>query len=208
MSEQGTAQAGRQRAVRQYKAMTDKAVFLDRDGTLLEEFHYLSKAEDMRWIPGVREALAELYKEGWLLIIATNQSGIARGYFTQKDADAVNERMQSDLRSFGAEFAHIYCCPHHPEYSRLPEERNCSCRKPLPGMFLQAQKDFGLDFTKCAAFGDRLRDLTAPAALGCRCFLVESGYGREESAKLDKYACAAKISVCHTFGEGAKLLLG
>ncbi|MBQ7502076.1 HAD family hydrolase [bacterium] len=187
--------------------MNNKAVFLDRDGTLLEEVHYLAKTEDMRWIPGVREALARLYKEGWLLIIVTNQSGIARGYFTQRETDAIYEQMQRDLQSCGAEFAHMYCCPHHPEYSRLPEERNCSCRKPLPGMFLQAQREFGLNMTECAAFGDRLRDLSAPADLGCRCFLVQSGYGPKEAAKLNTSDYAEKIEICRTFSEGAERLL-
>lgn len=172
----------------------NKAIFLDRDGTLIEEVNFLHKPEQVRWIKGVPEKLATLYKQGWYLIMVTNQSGVARGYFTMDDVNKVYEYMQNSLRSYGAQFQAMYCCPHHPVFSQTKAEQNCSCRKPKPGMYLQAQKDWNLDLSQSLAFGDKLTDIEAPLALGCRSFLVGTGYGASEAAKLQdsRYAKAEK----------------
>lgn len=90
----------------------NKAIFLDRDGTLIEEVNFLHKPEQVRWIEGVREKLAALYKQGWRLIMVTNQSGVARGYFTMDDVNKVYTYMQDSLRPYGVQFQAMYCCPH------------------------------------------------------------------------------------------------
>ncbi len=162
----------------------NKAVFLDRDGTIIEEANYLSSPSQVRWIPGVPQALAKLAQDGWLLIIVTNQSGVARGYFSLNEVQKVYQYLQRELASYGAQFTAQYCCPHHPQYSRTEAERYCLCRKPQPGLFLQAQKDWNIDFKSSMAFGDKLTDLMAPLSLGCRSFLVQTGYGPQEWKKI------------------------
>ncbi len=184
----------------------NKAIFLDRDGTLIEEVNFLHKPEQVRWIEGVRERLAALYKQGWRLIMVTNQSGVARGYFTMDDVNKVYAYMQDTLRPYGAHFQAMYCCPHHPVFSQNEADRHCSCRKPKPGMYLQAQKDWDLDLSQSIAFGDKLTDIEAPLSLGCRCFLVGTGYGASEASKLqdDRYA---KIETCSDLAAGLDLFL-
>lgn len=151
----------------------NKAIFLDRDGTLIEEVNYLSKPEQVRWIKDVPQTLAKLANDGWLLIMITNQSGVGRGYFTMDDVNNVYEHMQKELARYGTKFTSMYCCPHTPQ-------DNCLCRKPQITMYLQAQKDWNLDLNQCVAFGDKLADLQGPLLLGSRAFLVETGYGKEE----------------------------
>ncbi len=179
----------------------NRAIFLDRDGTLIEEVNFLHKPEQVRWIEGVPERLAALYKQGWLLIMVTNQSGVARGYFTMDDVDKVYQYMQESLRPYGAQFQAMYCCPHHPLFSPTEAERHCSCRKPKPGMYLQAQQDWDLNLSQSLAFGDKLTDIEAPLALGCRTFLVGTGYGAKEANKLadSRYA---KVETCPDLATG------
>ncbi|MGM9997915.1 MAG: D-glycero-alpha-D-manno-heptose-1,7-bisphosphate 7-phosphatase [Candidatus Bruticola sp.] len=184
----------------------NKAIFLDRDGTLIEEVNFLHKPEQVRWIAGVPEALAALYKQGWLLIMVTNQSGVARGYFTMDDVNKVYDYMQNSLRLYGAQFRAMYCCPHHPQYSLSEADRNCSCRKPKPGMYLQAQRDWDINLTESAAFGDKLTDIEAPLSLGCRCFLTSTGYGMSEAAKLDQPGYH-KVERCNSLAEGLQLFI-
>ena len=184
----------------------NKAIFLDRDGTLIEEVNFLHKPEQVSWIKGVPERLAALYKQGWLLIMVTNQSGVARGYFTMDDVNKVYEYMQESLRSYGAQFQAMYCCPHHPVFSKTAEEKNCSCRKPKPGMYLQAKKDWNLDLSQSLAFGDKLTDIEAPLSLGCRSFLVGTGYGASEASKL-KDTRYAKIEQCADLAAGLDVFL-
>ncbi|MGM9992553.1 MAG: D-glycero-alpha-D-manno-heptose-1,7-bisphosphate 7-phosphatase [Candidatus Bruticola sp.] len=179
----------------------NKAIFLDRDGTLIEEVNFLHKPEQVRWIAGVPEALAALYKQGWLLIMVTNQSGVARGYFTMDDVNKVYDYMQNDLRTYGAQFQAMYCCPHHPQFSVSAAEKNCSCRKPKPGMYLQAQQDWDLDLSSSIAFGDKITDIEAPLSLGCRCFLTSTGYGLKEASQLTQQRYN-KVERCASLTEG------
>lgn len=186
----------------------NKALFLDRDGTLIEEVNFLHSPEQVRWIEGVPEALARLCAQGWLPVMVTNQSGVARGLFTMEDVQSVYDYMQNSLKPYGAELAAMYCCPHHPDFSSAPEERNCSCRKPGHGMYLQAARDFSLDLSRCAAFGDRLTDVQAPLELGCRSFLVRTGYGKtnEQTARNDKSGRFSRLEFCDTLADGLRLL--
>lgn len=131
--------------------MKNKAVFLDRDGTLNVDYGYVHKKEDWKWIDGVIPTLKVLQQKGYLLIIITNQSGIGRGYYNEEDALSLFQYMKEDLKKYGVEIAKIYYCPHFQE--------DCTCRKPKLGLFYQAIHEFNIDPSGSYAVGDKLRDL-------------------------------------------------
>lgn len=120
--------------------MLQKTVFLDRDGTINEEVSYLHKVEDFRFLPGVVEGMKRLYDNGFSLVVLTNQAGIGRGYYTEKDAENVHRFMREALAKEGVALSGIYYCPHHPE-AIPPYKVDCPCRKPKAGLFYQAEWD-------------------------------------------------------------------
>ena len=120
--------------------MLQKTVFLDRDGTINEEVSYLYKVEDFRFLPGVVEGMKHLYDSGFSLVVLTNQAGIGRGYYTEKDAENVHRFMREALAKEGVTLSGIYYCPHHPE-AIPPYKMDCPCRKPKAGLFYQAEWD-------------------------------------------------------------------
>ena len=152
--------------------MGNQAVFLDRDGTINVDKEYLFRIEDFEFLPGVPEALRKLQQAGYLLIIITNQSGIARGYYTEEDFLKLNDWMKETLEAQGIHISAVYYCPHHPEAPVEKYRVRCNCRKPALGMFEQAARDFDLDLSRCVAIGDRLRDCEVCSKYGCRGFLV------------------------------------
>jgi D-glycero-D-manno-heptose 1,7-bisphosphate phosphatase len=152
-----------------------RAVFLDRDGTILQQIAYLHQPELVRLVPGAAGALRRLEAQGWLRILVTNQSGVARGMFSLEDVAAVNDRMRNLLQAGGADLEGIEICPHHPDYTGP-----CDCRKPASGLVRRAAKRYGIDLACSWMIGDRLDDLAAGRVLGLRTILVRTGYGREE----------------------------
>ncbi|HEY5752259.1 MAG TPA: HAD family hydrolase [Chthoniobacterales bacterium] len=152
------------------------AVFLDRDGTLMEEVGYCARAEDVRTFPGVPEALAQLKKVGFLNIIITNQSGIARGYFSVGDYLNVQTEL---LRQLGGDLidATYFCADHPDQPSR--------CRKPAIGMLEDAARDFEIDFARSWLIGDKAIDIECGQNAGLRTILVETGYGKQASCVPD-----------------------
>lgn len=154
------------------------AAFLDRDGTLIEEVNYLHRPEQVRVIPGVREALLRLRAEGVALVVVTNQSGVARGYFTEDDVHAVHRHLEALL---DLPFDGTYACFHHPRGEVARYAGACACRKPSPGMLEQAARELGLDLTQSAMFGDKVSDLGAGRALALPAFLVRTGHGEAEA---------------------------
>lgn len=139
----------------------NKAIFLDRDGTINIEKNYLCHIEEFEYIAGATDALKELHEAGFLLIIVTNQSGIARGYYTEEDFCNLNEWMLKDLNQKGIPIVDTYYCPHHPE-AVIPKYRmNCDCRKPKLGLFQKAIQDFNIDVSQSYAIGDKPRDVSA-----------------------------------------------
>ncbi len=137
----------------------EKAVFLDRDGTINEDVGYVCKIEDFEFLPGALQGLKMLQDAGYLLVIITNQSGIARGYFTEREYRELEHYMFEKFRKSGISVAGSYYCPHHPE-GKIPEYRCiCPCRKPEIGLFIRAAKEHDIDFSQSFAIGDKLRDL-------------------------------------------------
>ncbi|GHU89451.1 D,D-heptose 1,7-bisphosphate phosphatase [Clostridia bacterium] len=130
----------------------NRAVFLDRDGTIIKDCHYLKDPAQVELLPGVAEALRELKRRGFLLILVSNQSGIARGYFTERDLQAVQDRLNAVLSEHGAALDGAYNCPHAPD-------DDCGCRKPKIGMALAAKRDFDLDLSESYMVGDKQSDI-------------------------------------------------
>lgn len=143
-----------------------KAVFLDRDGVINFDAGYVHRKEDFSFLPGVLQAASRLTQAGWLLVVVTNQSGIARGFYSEEDFQRLEHWMEEQFLQAGAKIAHAYFCPHHPQ-GVLPQYRCiCNCRKPAPGMFLQAARDLHIDLPASICFGDKRSDMQAAAKAG------------------------------------------
>jgi len=155
------------------------AVFLDRDGTIIEEMKYLADPDGIVLIPGAVEALILLRDAGFALVVVTNQSGIARGLYGVEDYEAVARRLDELLAANGLSLDASHFCPHHPDVSG-----DCFCRKPATGMHRAAAEELGLDPTGSFFVGDRVRDLLPALELGGEGILVRTGYGSEEESAL------------------------
>jgi D-glycero-D-manno-heptose 1,7-bisphosphate phosphatase len=164
--------------------MKRRAVFLDRDGTLVHVRHYPSRPEDLVLYDGLVTWLARLKAAGYALVMITNQSGIARGLFTAGDLNRMHDSLQASLRASGAELDGIYFCPHHPEGSVEEYAIECACRKPGPGMLHAAASDLDLDLDRSWFVGDILDDIEAGNRARCRTVLVDLG---TESAPTDPF---------------------
>jgi len=164
----------------------NKAIFLDRDGTINVEKKYLYKIEDFEFLPGVVEALRKLQDAGFLLIIITNQSGIGRGFYTENDFKKLNNWMVSILKDQGVTINAVYYCPHFPGAKIKKYCKDCECRKPRLGMYNQAIKDYDLDISKCYAVGDKIRDCAICEKTECRGFLIENNEQPDVIEKVNK----------------------
>ncbi len=187
---------------------TRPAVFLDRDGVVIEDVHYLNAPEQVRLIPGSAEAIAALNRAGWPVVIVTNQSGVARGVIPFGALAGVHQHLMELLRGYGARVDGVYFCPHHPA-GELEEFRvECACRKPQPGLLLQAASALGPDLNGSWMVGDRLSDLEAGAAAGCRTILVRTGLGSGiDPALLDRQTLRLELIAANLGDAVAKLRL-
>ncbi|MFZ1420274.1 MAG: HAD family hydrolase [Leptotrichiaceae bacterium] len=157
----------------------EKYIFLDRDGTINVEKHYLHKIEDFEYENGVLEALEGLQKLGYKFIIVTNQAGIAKGYYTERDYLILEEFIEKDLLKKGIIIQKTYQCPHHPQ-GKIPYNVNCECRKPKTGMFIKAIEEFNIDIENSYMVGDRFTDLKPADELGIYPVLIKTGYGEDQ----------------------------
>ena len=152
-----------------------KAVFLDRDGTLNIDYGYVHDIDHFHFIEGSIEALKKLKEMGYLLVLVTNQSGIARGYFTEQQFLQLTEWMDWSLADRGVDLDGIYYCPHHPE-AKIPAYRqDCDCRKPAPGLLLRALREHNIDPAASLMIGDALRDISCAQQAGVRGVLYTGG---------------------------------
>jgi D,D-heptose 1,7-bisphosphate phosphatase len=149
-----------------------KAVFLDRDGTINFDPGYLNDPGQFRFYPGAVEALRQLSEAGYLIIIISNQSGIARGYFGEDTLKKIHDKMLSAFLAGGITITGIYYCPHHPD-------DQCECRKPSPKMVLEAARDNAIDLGNSFFIGDRESDIKTGKNAGCETVLVLTGAGKE-----------------------------
>ena len=155
--------------------MSERALFLDRDGTLVEPRHYLRLPEELVLCAGIGGRLRRLQEAGFRLVVVTNQSGVARGYFDITALDRMHAHLTTELNRLGVHLHGIYHCPHHPD-GVVPElTRRCECRKPQPGMILRATAELGIDRNRSWLIGDILDDVEAGNRAGCRTVLVDLG---------------------------------
>ena len=173
-----------------------RAVFLDRDGTIMEDSNYVGDVTRVVLIAGAAPALKRLQDAGYQLFIITNQSGVGRGYFTREAVEAIHAHLDEYFGSAGVRFDRYYVCPHHPE-------DNCDCRKPKPRFLIEAAREYGLDLSRCFMIGDRASDIQAGATAGAKTVLVLTGGGRETLAKQE----AKPDFVAEDIGEAAAWIL-
>ncbi len=154
-----------------------RAAFLDRDGVINIDHGYVWRIEDFEFVPGVREAAAELARLGYAIVVITNQAGIARGMYTEADFFTLTQWMRERFAEAGVTLAGVYYCPHHPTEGVGAWRVVCNCRKPAPGMLLAASRDLGLDLGNSVIFGDKCDDMRAgrSAGVGLRVFLGKDG---------------------------------
>ena len=163
-----------------------KAIFLDRDGTINKYVGYLTEPEEFELLPGVAEAIRKINNSGYLAIVVTNQPGIAQGRLTAQTLHVIHNKMETLLGQEGAFINKLYYCPHHPDKGfegEIPELKiSCSCRKPKPGMLLQAAKDFNIDLAASWMIGDDQRDILTGKNAGCHTALIGTqDYGQDET---------------------------
>jgi len=156
------------------------AVFIDRDGTVTVEGGYINDPNRLTLLPRSARAIRLLNKNGIKAILATNQAGIARGYFDEPTLKKTLERLNLLLAVEGAYLDGIYYCPHHPTAGKPPFRKKCSCRKPLPGMLTKAKKDFNLDLSRCFVIGDKSSDVSLARVVNAKAIIVKTGYGEGE----------------------------
>jgi D-glycero-D-manno-heptose 1,7-bisphosphate phosphatase len=165
--------------------MTRPAVFLDRDGTLNEEAGYLDRLERLVFFPYTVDAVRMLNRAGYAVVVVTNQSGVARGIIRPAFVREAHDHIAAHLVAGGARIDGFYACPHHPQAVVESLRIECACRKPKPGMLIQAAQDLSLDLARSFVVGDRWHDLEAGHAAGARGVLVRTGHGLTEEQSQD-----------------------
>ena len=158
--------------------MKRPAVFLDRDGVLNEERSYISKECDLYIYDYATECIERLHNAGYLAIVISNQSGIARGYFSEEDLEKINNKLQKDT---GVD--DVFCCPHYPDGTVAKYSFSCSCRKPQTGLIDQACEKYDIDLTNSVLIGDRESDIQTGYNAGIFTILVRTGYGSDDEKK-------------------------
>ncbi|HOT76415.1 MAG TPA: HAD family hydrolase [Candidatus Wallbacteria bacterium] len=157
--------------------MSKIAVFIDRDGTMSEEVGYVNHLSRFKLLQNTAAAIKMLNDAGILAIVATNQAGVARGYFVEDMIGKVHEKLKNELARAGAHLDAIYYCPHHPSAGKPPYRTDCDCRKPRPGMILKAKDEFDIDLKRSYMIGDKISDVEFGQKLGLKSVMVMTGYG-------------------------------
>lgn len=139
----------------------NKALFLDRDGVINVDKNYVHTIEDFEFMPNIFELCREYIQKGFIIIVITNQAGIARGFYTHEQFKILTDWMIGQFKDHGITISHVYYCPHHPDFTG-----ECDCRKPNPGMILQAAKEFNIDLSQSVLIGDKESDCQAGIAAG------------------------------------------
>ena len=182
------------------------AVFLDRDGTMIEERGYLDRLDLITLFPYTADAIGSLREAGYAIVVVTNQAGVARGYFDEAFVRRAHAHLDALLAPSGAAPDAYYFCPHHPEGIVEAYRQECRCRKPRPGMIEDAVRDLGLDLARSFVVGDKWLDVELANQAGTRGILVRTGYG-ETAADAPPPAIHAEI-VVPTLREAADYIVG
>ena len=180
--------------------MQGKALFLDRDGVVNRDSGYVYKSEDIRFIDGIFHLCLRAQRLGYLIFVVTNQAGIGRGYYTEEQFHELTEWIHGRFLLKGAEIAKTYYCPYHPLYGVGRFKLDAECRKPKPGMILQAAREYNLDLSRSVLVGDKASDVQAGVSAGVGCNLLYRPPGSLESTER-----GSAIIVCSLHGVGAFL---
>jgi len=172
---------------------SSRAIFIDRDGTLNEDIGYVSSPNQLMIYPWAAEAVRLINNSGRKAIVITNQSGIARGMYTEDALVQIHSRMTKELAREGARIDAVYYCPHHPEVGEPPYRCACQCRKPRTGMLDAASREHGIDLARSFVVGDKSSDIELAENAGARGALVMTGYGSETLAHPDRWPCKPAV---------------
>jgi histidinol-phosphate phosphatase family protein len=162
----------------------NKAVFIDRDGTIARDAPYCSNPEDFELLPGVAEGIKLFNKHGFKVVVITNQSGVGRGYFTEEMLARIHDKMRDELAKYGAHVDAVYYCPHHPD-------DNCECRKPRPKMVFQAASDLRINLQQSYVIGDHDMDIEMGKNVGCKTILIAA---KNKGSESDKVPCSDYVA--------------
>jgi D-glycero-D-manno-heptose 1,7-bisphosphate phosphatase len=166
-----------------------RAFFIDRDGTLNEDIGYVSTPDELVLYPWAAEAVRLVNESGFKAIVITNQSGIARGMYSEQTLGAIHERLIAELARDGARIDAVYYCPHHPEIGAADYRKACDCRKPRTGMLDEAASEYNIELTRSFVIGDKSSDILLAENAGAQSALVLTGYGRETLAHPERWPC-------------------
>ena len=183
----------------------NRAVFLDRDGTMIEDVGYLDRLERLKLFPYTIDAVRLLNAAGYKVVVVTSQNGVANGVLTEEFLAEAHAHLSEMFRAAGAKVDGFYYCPHSPHASVERYRTDCECRKPKPGMILAAARDHGIDLSTSIVIGDRWRDIEMGLAAGTKAILVETGYGRTEATRRPGYL--PPVPVAGTLIEAVSLVL-
>jgi len=162
------------------------AVFMDRDGTINEERGYLKTPYDLSILPGAADAIRLINKNQIKAVVITNQSGVARGYFSEEVVERVHMKLEELLKEKGAYLDGIYYCPHHPDFGPPGYRQRCNCRKPAPGMLEVASKELTIDLSHSYVVGDKASDIELAHRVGAKGVLVLTGHGKDKIGSLHR----------------------
>jgi len=182
------------------------AIFIDRDGTLNEDIGYVSSPEQLTLYPWAAEAVRLINKAELKAIVITNQSGIARGIYTEEALNAIHQKMIEELAMQGAKLDGVYYCPHHPRIGDARYRSECDCRKPKTGMLDRAAREQDIDLSRSFVIGDKASDINLALNAGARAALVMTGYGRDTQAHPDLFPCEPTF-VAETLLDAVRLIL-
>ena len=188
------------------KSQSRRAVFIDRDGTLNEDIGYASRPEELVLYPWSADAVRLINDSGLFAVVITNQSGIARGMYTEKMLAEIHTTMIQELARQGARIDAVYYCPHHPDVGNHHYRRECDCRKPQPGLLKAAARDHDIDLARSFVIGDKASDIKLAEHTGALPALVLTGYGRETLAHPERWPCRPEI-VAENVLEAVKRIL-
>jgi len=182
------------------------ALFLDRDGTINKDIGYVSRAEELIIYPWAAEAIRLVNESGLKAIIVTNQSGIARGLYTEQTLNDIHVRLREELARDSAHVDGIYYCPHHPKIGDERYRQLCGCRKPNPGMLHQAAREHNIDLSRSFVIGDKSSDMNLETNAGAKGVLVLTGYGMETQSDLERWPCQPEFAA-NDLLEAVRLIL-
>ncbi|MEW6126170.1 MAG: D-glycero-beta-D-manno-heptose 1,7-bisphosphate 7-phosphatase [Acidobacteriota bacterium] len=189
-----------------HSAIEASAIFIDRDGTINEDIGYVSRPDELHIYSFAAEAIKQLNEAGFKIIVVTNQSGIARGFYDETMLAAIHQKLIRELARDGATIDAVYYCPHHPRFGNAQYRKVCDCRKPQTAMLERAVTEYQISLAASYVIGDKASDINLATNAGAKGVLVTTGYGAETYANIERFPCYPTI-VAKNLLEAANLIL-